>query len=81
MTTLWCDRGLRQILAERFDSLEFGEGKAGLESLDLALGHPWDLVMVAIDLPDREGLNVLTELKAVAPRPVDTRIDSSRGSL
>jgi DNA-binding NarL/FixJ family response regulator len=54
-------------LGEGFEPLEFGEGKAGPEGLDLALGRPWDLVIVAIDLPDREGLQVLTVLKKMRP--------------
>src|SRR5438309_1184413 len=60
-------RGLTQILAEKFDQLEFDEGEAGLKSLDTVLGQPWDLVIVAIDLPDREGLALLTELKRRRP--------------
>jgi len=60
-------QGLRQILRERFDPLEFDEGKAGLESLDLALGQPWNLVIVSVDLPDREGLAMLAELKRIRP--------------
>lgn len=49
------------VLDERFDPLEFGESNAGPEGLDLALGRPWDLVIV------REGLDVLTELKRMRP--------------
>lgn len=49
------------VLDERFDPLEFGESTAGSEGLDLALGRPWDLVIV------REGLEVLTELKRLRP--------------
>jgi two-component system invasion response regulator UvrY len=49
------------VLDERFDPLEFGESTAGSEGLDLALGRPWDLVIV------REGLEVLTELKRMRP--------------
>jgi two-component system invasion response regulator UvrY len=60
-------QGVRQILTERFRPLEFDEGKAGLESLELALGQPWDLVIVSVDLPDREGLKVLSELKRISP--------------
>ena len=59
--------GVRQILRENFDPLYFGEGKAGPESLDLARSQAWDLVIVAIDLPDREGLDLLTELKRMRP--------------
>jgi DNA-binding NarL/FixJ family response regulator len=60
-------RGVRQILAERFEPLEFGEGKAGPEGLDLALGQPWDLVIVAIDVPDHDGLQVLAALRRMRP--------------
>lgn len=60
-------RGVRQILAERFDTLEFGEGKVGPEGLGLALGQPWDLVIVAIDVPDQEALEALIELKRMSP--------------
>ena len=49
------------VLDERFDPLEFGESTAGSEGLDLALGRPWDLVIV------RQGLKVLTELKRMRP--------------
>lgn len=49
------------VLDERFGPLEFGESTAGPEGLDLALGRPWDLVIV------REGLDVLTELKRMRP--------------
>jgi DNA-binding NarL/FixJ family response regulator len=49
------------VLAERFDPLEFGEGQAGPEGLALALGQPWDLVIV------REGLSLLNELKKRRP--------------
>jgi two-component system invasion response regulator UvrY len=49
------------VLDERFDPLEFGESTAGSEGLALALGRPWDLVIV------REGLEVLTELKRLRP--------------
>src|SRR5579864_8243053 len=59
-------RGIREILAEGFDPLEFGEGKTGPEGLGLALGQSWDLI-VAVDLPDREGFDVLDELKKTRP--------------
>ena len=49
------------VLDERFDPLEFVESNAGPDGLDLALGRPWDLVIV------REGLEVLTELKRMRP--------------
>jgi DNA-binding NarL/FixJ family response regulator len=60
-------RGIRQILASEFGPVQFGEGKAGPEGRDLALGQPWDLVIVVVDLPDREALEVLAELKRMRP--------------
>jgi DNA-binding NarL/FixJ family response regulator len=55
-------RAMRQIvLAETVDSLVFGQGQAGAEGLELALGQRWDLVIV------REGLQVLTDLKRMRP--------------
>jgi len=58
-------RGIRQILAEGLNPLEFGEAPSGSEGLGLALGQPWDLV-VAFDLSGR-GAEVLTELKKMRP--------------
>ena len=66
------------ILDERFDPVKFGESTARSEGLDLALGRPWDLVIV------REGLEVLTELKRLRPdqlifvltlRSIESRIE------
>jgi response regulator RpfG family c-di-GMP phosphodiesterase len=51
----------RIILAERFGPMEFDEGLAGPEGLDLALSQPWDLVII------REGIDVLADLKRVLP--------------
>jgi len=60
-------QGVRQILAGSFDRLEFVEGMAGLESLELALSQSWAVVIVALDFPDREGLEVLAKLKELRP--------------
>ena len=60
-------RGVKQILIESFDFLEFGEAKSRPEGIDLALVTQWDLVIVAIDLPDREGVDALAELTRLRP--------------
>ena len=60
-------RGVRQILTGIFDCSQFGVGTFGSESLDLALGEQWDLVVIAIDLPDRQALDLLTELNKKRP--------------
>jgi CheY-like chemotaxis protein len=58
---------VRAPVAESFDRLEFDEGKAGLESLGLALSQSWAVVIVALDLPDRDGLEMLAILKGLRP--------------
>jgi DNA-binding NarL/FixJ family response regulator len=53
---------MRQIiLAERVGPMQFKEGNAGPEGLDLALGQAWDLVII------REGIEALADLKKMRP--------------
>jgi len=59
--------GIRQVLAEAFEHFDFSEGAAGPTGLDMALGQPWDLIVVATDVPDREQLRVLADLKKMRP--------------
>ena len=58
-------RGIKEILAEGLNSLEFGEAPTGSEGIGLALSQSWDLV-VAFDQTNR-GSEVLTELKKMRP--------------
>jgi hypothetical protein len=51
----------QMVLAERFGPMEFEEGKAGPEGLNLALGQAWDLVVL------REGIEALSDLKRIRP--------------
>lgn len=61
-------KGLRQVLTEELPSPLFGEAgsAAGLHQA-LQTRH-WDLVILDLNLPDRHGLEVLKELKAVRPQ-------------
>lgn len=61
-------RGVKQTLGEAFGSCEFGEAHDGLEALGLALRRKWDLVVLAIELDGRSGLEVLAELKRASPK-------------
>lgn len=57
--------GLRQMLADAFDQLDITEVSTGQEALAKAQGTSWDLVILDINLPDTNGLDVLKKLKAL----------------
>jgi DNA-binding NarL/FixJ family response regulator len=59
--------GVRQILREHFHSVEVGEAGSGAEVLQRLQDRRWDLLILAINLPDRNGLDLLPEIRAVAP--------------
>jgi DNA-binding NarL/FixJ family response regulator len=56
-------RGLRQILAEAFPTVHFGETASVADTLVLLKNQPWDLLVLDINMPGRSGLDVLKELK------------------
>lgn len=63
--------GLKQILAANSDMTVVGEAKNGIEALDLARKLDWDVAILDYSMPDRNGLEVLNELKREFPqRPV-----------
>lgn len=56
-------RGLRQMLAEAFDTAVFGEVATAAAALDRVRNEPWNLVVLDIHLPGRSGLEMLDELR------------------
>jgi two-component system invasion response regulator UvrY len=58
--------GIRQILFEEFGPLEVTQGAPAPDALDLASG-PWDLAVVTVDVPTREGLRFLAVLRRAYP--------------
>jgi len=60
-------RGLRQILDDQFDPLEVGEATNARETLEEVRRQHWDIVLLDINMPGRSGLEVLEELKQLAP--------------
>lgn len=60
-------RGLKQILSEAPDISKFGEACNGMEVLQKIDEQDWDIVILDINLPDKNGLDVLKELKTVHP--------------
>lgn len=61
-------QGLRQILAEAFPHAVFGEAATAQEALDRFRQHQWDVVILDICIPGRNGIEVLKELKQEQPR-------------
>jgi len=61
-------RGLGQILAEAFPELSLGEAEDGPEVLAAVERGAWDVVLLDINMPGRNGLDVLQDLKRLHPR-------------
>jgi two-component system, NarL family, invasion response regulator UvrY len=59
--------GLKQMLSDAFDRLEVTEVGTGQEALLKAQETPWDLVILDINLPDTNGLDVLKKLRTLRP--------------
>jgi two-component system invasion response regulator UvrY len=61
-------RGIKDILAEKFTTVEFGEADSAPHVLDLARKQKWDVVILDITLPGRSGLEVLKDIKHECPK-------------
>jgi two-component system, NarL family, invasion response regulator UvrY len=55
--------GLQQMLAEEFAEATFGHAFTAAAGMDQARSGAWDLVILDLQLPDRDGLEVLGKLK------------------
>ena len=60
-------RGLKEILAEEFHKAWFGEAESGAETIQQVRQNDWDVLILDISMPDRSGLEVLKDVKAVRP--------------
>jgi DNA-binding NarL/FixJ family response regulator len=61
-------RGVKQILEEQFLYVEVGEADTGAKGIAAVRKESWDLVIVDISLPDRNGLELLHELHTTEPQ-------------
>jgi DNA-binding NarL/FixJ family response regulator len=61
-------RGLKDIFNDEFSRLEIGEAASSRAALELITAKDWDLVLLDINIPGRNGLEVLTEIKRLNPR-------------
>jgi len=60
--------GLKQILAETFDKVVGGEATNGQEVLEHVRREDWDLVLLDLAMPGKDGLETLKELKFEKPK-------------
>ena len=60
-------RGIKEILAERFEKTAFTEVENAQEALAAVKKETWSLVILDISMPGRSGMDVLSDLKRARP--------------
>lgn len=60
--------GLKEILIKQPDIESVGEAEDGLKALALARKERWDLILLDITMPGKDGLEVLQELRRERPK-------------
>jgi two-component system invasion response regulator UvrY len=61
-------RGLRELVSDEFRGAAFGEASDARQALDQLRKKAWDLALIDINLPGKNGLDLLKELKAQWPK-------------
>src|SRR2546423_10192333 len=60
-------RGLKEVLEDEFSELETGEAENSRAALELIMAQDWEIVLLDINIPGRNGLEVLSEIKRLRP--------------
>jgi two-component system invasion response regulator UvrY len=61
-------RGIKEVLADEFSELKVGEAENSQAALELVMADDWDIVLLDINIPGRNGLEVLDEVSRTRPR-------------
>ena len=61
-------QGLKQILSETEDMVVAGEADDGADALRLARQQPWNVFLLDVSMPNRNGIDTLKQLKKEFPR-------------
>ncbi|TLP80120.1 response regulator transcription factor [Maribacter sp. ACAM166] len=56
-------QGLKNIIDDNFAQVQYGEAGNTPEALKLAIEQPWDIILMDINMPGRNGLEAIKELK------------------
>ena len=73
--------GIKQIVSETADIAVRGEARSGAAALDALRSGTWNVVILDLNLPDRPGLDVLGQIRSIAPQvPVLILSMHSQGS-
>ncbi len=59
--------GVKHIVVSAFPGAEVGEAANGQEVLEAVRAEPWDVLILDIGMPLRSGLEIMSELRHVAP--------------
>ncbi len=60
-------RGIRQVLSDGFPGSEFAEAAAAVPAMEALGSRHWDVVLLDLNLPGRGGLDLLAEVRRLAP--------------
>ncbi len=60
-------KGLMDVLVEGLGPVTVGEAATGQEALEAVRAQAWNAVVLDVNLPDKNGIEVLKELKALRP--------------
>jgi len=61
-------RGLKHIFVDAFPEVQIGEAEDSQTAFELLMRQEWDLVLVDVNIPGRNGLEVLEEAKWLRPQ-------------
>jgi DNA-binding NarL/FixJ family response regulator len=59
--------GVKQIVSETADIVVGGEAHTGAEAIAQVRSAKWDVIILDLNLPDRTGLEVLSQIRSMAP--------------
>jgi len=60
-------KGLRQLLEEKLPTLRVDEAEDGFRTLDLARERHYDVIVLDISMPGKDGLDLIRDLKDIDP--------------
>ncbi len=60
-------QGLKQVLVEEYSEAQIGEASTGQETLHAIQTQTWDVLILDIHFPDKNGLEILKEVKVFQP--------------